>query len=130
MHKYIYIYIYIYHRLALGALTVRLLEEKGVKIGKNKQLDSATGDFLVNQLRAGSLDAVIVYRSNAKATPATLESASIVEVRHPMAVAHQPFAIGAHSDHKHLTERLFRALVAEQGKEQFLKYGFGWELSE
>ncbi len=115
---------------ALGALTVRLLEEKGVKIGENKQLDSATGDFLVNQLRAGSLDAVIVYRSNAKANPATLESASIVEVRHPMAVAHQPFAIGAHSDHKYLTERLFRALVAEQGKEQFLKYGFGWELSE
>ena len=115
---------------ALGALTVRLLTQSGVDIGENKALDSATGDFLVNQLRAGSLDAVIVYRSNAKANPATLDSAHIVEVEHPMAVAHQPFAIGMHSDHKHLTERLFRTLVAEQGKEQFLKYGFGWELAE
>jgi molybdenum ABC transporter molybdate-binding protein len=115
---------------ALGALTIRLLEQEGVDIGDNKKLDSATGDFLVNQLRAGSLDAVIVYRSNAQANPATLKGAHIVEIDNKMAVARQPFAVGLGSDHKHLTGRLFQALVNSMGREQFLKYGFGWELPE
>jgi len=115
---------------ALGALTVRLLESEGVEIGDNKQLDSPTGDLLVNQLRAGSLDAVIVYRSNARANPATLENAHIVDIDHEMAVAEQPFAVGLHSDHKRLTARLFKALVGSHGREQFLKYGFEWALPE
>ena len=115
---------------ALGALTLRLLESEGVDIGDNKKLDSATGDFLVNQLRAGSLDAVIVYRSNARANAATLEDAHIVEIDSEMAVAEQPFAVGVHSDHKHLTGRLFKALVDSRGREQFLKYGFEWQLAE
>ncbi|MCP4848009.1 MAG: molybdate ABC transporter substrate-binding protein [Verrucomicrobiaceae bacterium] len=115
---------------ALGALTVRLLENEKVEIGDNKELDSATGDFLVNQLRAGSLDAVIVYRSNAKANPATLKGAHIVDINNDMAIARQPFAIGLNSDHKHLASRLFRALVNDMGRKQFLDYGFEWELSE
>ena len=115
---------------ALGALTKRLLNAEGIDIGDNKKLDSATGDFLVNQLRAGSLDAVIVYRSNGMATPLTLTDAHIVEIDSKMAVALQPFAVGIDSEHKHLTERLFNALVDTQGREQFLKYGFQWKLSE
>ncbi|MCH2059718.1 MAG: molybdate ABC transporter substrate-binding protein [Verrucomicrobiales bacterium] len=115
---------------ALGALTRRLLVSEGVEIGDNKKLDSATGDFLVNQLRAGSLDAVIVYRSNARANPSTLNDAHIVEIDSEMAVALQPFAVGVDSDHKHLTERLFKAMVDSQGRKQFLKYGFQWKLSE
>ncbi|MFP6873972.1 MAG: molybdate ABC transporter substrate-binding protein [Verrucomicrobiales bacterium] len=115
---------------ALGALTLKLLKQAGVRVGSNKELDSATGDFLVNQLRAGSLDAVIVYRSNAQANPATLETAHIVEINQPMAVAYQPFAVGLHSDHKYLAGRMFQALVSNQGREQFLKNGFGWELAE
>ena len=113
---------------ALGALTNRLLGVMHVDLGANKILDSATGDFLVNQLRAGSLDAVIVYRSNAMAHPTTLKEARIVEIDHPRAVAHQPFAVGANSDHKHLMNRLFQALVAADGRAEFLKYGFRWEL--
>ena len=115
---------------ALGALTKRLLNAEGIDIGDNKKLDSATGDFLVNQLRAGSLDAVIVYRSNGMANPLTLTDAHIVEIDSKMAVALQPFAVGIDSEHKHLTERLFNALVDTQGREQFLKYGFQWKLSE
>ncbi len=115
---------------ALGALTVRLLDALGVAVGDNKQLDSSTGDFLINQLLAGSLDAVVVYRSNAMAHPPTLDSTHIVEIDHPLAVAHQPFAAGLNSDHKQLVARLFEALTGAEGKEQFLKYGFRWELGD
>ena len=52
---------------ALGALTVNLLNSLEIKLGDNLELNSATGDFLVNKLRAGSLDAGIVYKSNALA---------------------------------------------------------------
>ncbi|MED6300068.1 MAG: extracellular solute-binding protein, partial [Verrucomicrobiota bacterium] len=113
---------------ALGALTVRLLEHLNLNLKKNLLLDSATGDFLVNQLRAGSLDAVIVYRSNAMANPTTLEDAFIVDIDEPMAVAIQPFAIGSDSNHKNLMQRLLDALTGNESKKDFLKYGFQWEI--
>jgi hypothetical protein len=73
---------------------------------------------------------VIVYRSNAMANPATLEGAHIVEIDHAEAVARQPFAVGLNSDFKQLSGRLFEALTGEGGKQQFLKYGFRWELDQ
>ncbi len=114
---------------ALGALTVRLLEHLNINVTGNKLLDSATGDFLVNQLRVGSLDAVIVYRSNALANPSTLNDAFIVDINEPMAVAVQPFAIGANSNHKNLMGRLLDALTGNESKLDFLKYGFKWEIN-
>ena len=113
---------------ALGALTVRLFEHLNLNLKKNLLLDSATGDFLVNQLRAGSLDAVIVYRSNAMANPSTLEDAFIVDIDEPMAVAIQPFAIGSDSSHKNLMKRLLDALTGNESRKDFLKYGFQWEI--
>jgi molybdenum ABC transporter molybdate-binding protein len=113
---------------ALGALTVRLLDHLKINVNNNKLLDSATGDFLVNQLRAGSLDAVIVYRSNALANSSTLNDAFIVDIDEPMAVAIQPFAIGANSNHKSLMMRLLDALTGNESKLDFLKYGFKWEI--
>lgn len=113
---------------ALGALTARLFEHLNLNLKKNLLLDSATGDFLVNQLRAGSLDAVIVYRSNAMANPSTLEDAFIVDIDEPMAVAIQPFAIGSDSSHKNLMKRLLDALTGNESRKDFLKYGFQWEI--
>ncbi len=113
---------------ALGALTVRLLDHLKIDVNSNKLLDSATGDFLVNQLRAGSLDAVIVYRSNALANRSTLNDAFIVDIDEPMAVAIQPFAIGVNSNHKNLMQRLLDALTGDESKADFLKYGFKWEI--
>ena len=97
-------------------------------MNRNKLLDSATGDFLVNQLRAGSLDAVIVYRSNALVNPSTLNDAFIVNIDEPMAVAIQPFAIGSNSNHKNLMMRLLDTLTKNESKLDFLKYGFKWEI--
>ena len=113
---------------ALGALTVRLLNHLKINIEKNLLLNSATGDFLVNQLRAGSLDAVIVYRSNALANSSTLDDAFIVNIDDPMAVAIQPFAIGTNSSHRNLMMRLLDSLTGTESKSDFLKYGFKWEV--
>src|SRR5262249_31843094 len=48
---------------ALGALTKRILEAAGMyeAVSRNVVVRSPTGDFLVNQMRTGSLDAAIVY---------------------------------------------------------------------
>ena len=115
---------------ALGALTVRLLESLNIDVSQSKQLDSATGDFLVNQLRAGSLDAVLVYHSNALAHPQTLKEAHILPIDHPDANARQPFAIGKASAQKHLAQRLFLALTSEDAKAGFQKQGFQWILND
>ena len=51
---------------ALGALVKTLLEGKGIwdKLQPNIYSQTPTADLLVNQLRTGSLDAVIVYEAN------------------------------------------------------------------
>ena len=111
---------------ALGALTVKLLDNLKINLESNLTLDSATGDFLVNQLRAGSLDAVIVYRSNALANSSTLDDAAIVEINDSSALAYQPFAIGLNTKHKNLMTRLYDALTSQQAKSDFEKIGFKW----
>lgn len=117
---------------ALGFLTKYLLEEEGLyqKIidSGNLKLDSPTGDFLVNQLKAGSLDAVIVYRSNAMAVSSTAEDFDIIDIDRPNAIATQPFAVSRDSRYPRLLTRFLEACVSESGKERFLKYGFRWEL--
>ena len=111
---------------ALGALTVNLLNSLEIKLGDNLELNSATGDFLVNKLRAGSLDAGIVYKSNALANPTTLDDCVIVEINSPLATALQPFAIGLESNQKNLMERLFKSFTSEMARSDFEKIGFKW----
>ena len=119
---------------ALGALTKKLLEAVGMyqklKDSGNLMDGAATGDFLVNQVRAASLDAVIVYRSNAMSNKGTETDCDLVEINHPDAIAEQPYALGKGSKHRHLLQRFFDSCVSEQGKEAFLKYGFRWELED
>ena len=87
-------------------------------------LDSATGDFLVNQMRTGSLDAVIVYRSNAAAA---LEDVDIVPLNNPGAQATQPFAVAHSTQHPRTLARLLDALTQPNSRERFGALGFGWE---
>ncbi len=119
---------------ALGALTKRMLEADGLYQplleSGNVMPGSATGDFLVNQIRAASLDAVIVYRSNALSNTSTVKDCDIIGINHPKSVAEQPFAIGRGSDHRYLLQRFFKECVTGEGKEAFLKYGFRWELDK
>jgi len=114
---------------ALGALTKKVLADAGLldAVTNNRVVDSATGDFLVNQVRAGGLDAAIVYLSNARATPQTLEELRVVPIDRPGARAVQPFAVGTDSDHPQLCARLFEALTGAAERERFEALGFDWE---
>lgn len=97
---------------ALGFLTERLLDRSALLAAVGERVVSRvpTGDLLVNQLRAGSLDAAIVYKSNL----ATLNGAVIpIMIDHPAAKAVQPYAVGDKSRHRQLAARLLDAVLAD-----------------
>ncbi|MCP5540708.1 MAG: extracellular solute-binding protein [Akkermansiaceae bacterium] len=118
---------------ALGFLTKVLLDGENLSAALaesgNVKLNSATGDLLVNQLKAGSLDAVIVYKSNAMSAASTATDCDIVGIARPNAIAAQPYAVARESAHKHLLDRFLEACVSEEGKQAFLSRGFRWELA-
>jgi molybdate transport system substrate-binding protein len=111
---------------ALGALTQETLKQGGVHdaVMENVKVQSPTGDLLVNQLRAGSLDAVIAYVSNATEAADELEAIAIKDI--PCAVAVQPVAVGRDSMYKQLTARLVDALRSPESRQRFEAHGFHW----
>ena len=117
---------------ALGFLAKSLLAKEGeyqkIVDAGNLKVESPTGDFLVNQIKAGSLDAVIVYRSNAMAARSTAEDFEIIGIDRPDWVATQPYAVAKDSKHGHLMNRFLDSCVSDSGKKDFLRYGFRWEL--
>ena len=119
---------------ALGFLTKTLLDGEGISQplidSGNVKLHSATGDFLVNQLKAGSLDATIVYMSNAKGARSTGDDCDIVEIGKPSAVAEQPYAVARDSRNRRLMERFLDACVSAEGKKAFVEHGFRWEMKD
>jgi molybdate transport system substrate-binding protein len=110
---------------ALGVLTKEtLVQTKQYEpVMKNVVVQSPTGDFLVNQLRTGSLDAVIAYISNAAASGDKLEA---IKIDIPCALAVQPFAVGKESPHKLLAGRLLEAIRSAESKQVFEENGFYW----
>lgn len=110
---------------ALGALTKRLFDQLGIydRIKGNIQSQTPTADLLVNQLRTGSLDAVIVYEAN---TPYVRQELELVRIDHPAAKAIQPYAVGKSSAYPHLMERLMKAICSAPSKEKFQSIGFHW----
>jgi molybdate transport system substrate-binding protein len=117
---------------ALGTLTEQLLERTGqrqsLQESGNLKVESATGDFLVNQVVTGALDAAIVYRSNAVANPDNLrESIDVVPIDVPNAFAAQPIAAARNSRHKHLVGRLLKSLESQESRERMESVGFRWK---
>ena len=108
---------------ALGALTVRLLKGAGLldAVEKNVVVKTPTADLLINQIRTGSLDAVIVYRAN---TPYVRDDLDLVSIDLPNATAIQPYAVCRNSPHKYLMQRLLKAIESEQSKNLFKEIGF------
>src|SRR5207237_6499162 len=82
---------------ALGVVTREFLERhrlyEALEASGNCKLWSPTGEYLVAQIRAGAIDAVIVYRSNALANPKTLDEVGLSDLKDKKARATQPFAI-------------------------------------
>lgn len=116
---------------ALGALTLDLLQQRGLyeslQASGNIEVLASKGDELANQMQIGALDVAIVYRSNALSSEQILEHCDMLGIDNdPQAV--QPYAVHRQSKHKALAKRLETFLTDAAGKEQFLKYGFYWEL--
>jgi ABC-type molybdate transport system substrate-binding protein len=97
-------------------------------IRKNVAVEVPTADFLVNQMRAGGLDAAIVYRVNTQTAGASAASTqaplTFLALRHEGAKAVQPFAVRSDSPHRQLALRLLDHLRANRSA--FEEAGFRW----
>ncbi|MBM3881804.1 MAG: hypothetical protein FJ387_19115 [Verrucomicrobia bacterium] len=107
----------------LGDLTVQLLERSGVADGvlANVRSQTPTADLLVNQIRTGSLDVVVVYEAN---TSQVRDFLDVVHLGVPGAVAVQPYAVGTHSAHPQLMSRLRAAIQKEASRQRYAALGF------
>ncbi|MGE3309661.1 MAG: molybdate ABC transporter substrate-binding protein [Limisphaerales bacterium] len=113
---------------ALGALTARLLRQLGLDaaIQPNIAVQTPTADLLVNQLRAGGLDAAIVYQANTSQVRDVLE---VIPIEAPEALAIQPYAVGQSSSNALLMARLLDALLSSDSRRRFEDAGFVWRPS-
>ncbi|MCF7676063.1 MAG: substrate-binding domain-containing protein, partial [Akkermansiaceae bacterium] len=115
---------------ALGYLTRLMLERSqlGVPLDQsgNIALLSGKGDDLVNAMQARSLDAALVYRSNALASPPILESCEIIALDDPLATATQPFAVALDTRFPCLAARLGSYLYDPSARARFEELGFSW----
>jgi ABC-type molybdate transport system substrate-binding protein len=114
---------------ALGLLTQQTLAQSKLQaeVMKNVVVQSPTGDMLVNQLRAGSLDAVVAYVSNA-VTAADVLDAFPIDV--PCALAVQPVAVARDAKRKQIAARLVEALRSAESRARFEAEGFRWRADE
>ena len=122
---------------ALGALTddllkqLKLHERVYAPSRKTPVVHTDAGHMLVNQLRTGSLDVVVVYRSNVLSNKENAEKyIEAVEMNLPQAVAVQPYAVGVESQHRHLMRRLLETILTPDTKQGFLDAGFTWVADE
>jgi molybdate transport system substrate-binding protein len=111
----------------LGFMTQGILRATGLEesIRKNVVVEVPTADFLINQMRAGALDAAIVYRVNALLQS---EHLNFIPIDHEGAKAVQPFAVRVDSPRAQLAKRLeahFRA-----NRNAFEDAGFHWRGEE
>ncbi len=113
---------------AMGWLTQNTFREGGVQteVMKNVTVQTPTGDMLVNQLLTGSLDAAVVYLSNAAGAGEKLDAIQIQGLE--CSVAIQPFAISPKSPNAQTASRLFNRITAVKSQENFLAEGFRWSL--
>ncbi|MBL9135719.1 MAG: substrate-binding domain-containing protein [Verrucomicrobiales bacterium] len=110
---------------ALGALTADLLRRHQLfdRVMSNVVVQTPTADLLVNQLRVGGLDAVVVYEVN---TRQVADQIGVQPIDLPGATAIQPVAIGRTTSHPRLMERLLSALRSAESRQRFKDAGFHW----
>lgn len=112
---------------AMGAITQNMLEATGMRdvVMKNVKVQLPTGDGLVNHLLAGSLDAIIAYRSNAMTAGPKVEA---LPIDVPQSLAIQPMAIGKESKFKQLAARLMATIKSDESRKRFESIGFQWRV--
>ena len=111
----------------LGYMTRGMLKSSGLhdSVHKNVVVETPTADLLVNQMRVGALDAVIVYRVNYQPSAEFLD---YLPIQHEGAHAVQPFAVRGDSPHRYLGQRLLAFL--KNNRAQFERSGFNWRGEE
>ena len=114
-----------HEKSAMGNIAWKMLVQMNVydALAPNLSVESPTGDFLVNQLRTGSLDAIIACRSNWTGVREHLDA---VPIDHPLARMTQPYAVGRNTRYKQMLARLQDALTTATARERFEAEGFGW----
>jgi molybdenum ABC transporter molybdate-binding protein len=114
-----------HEKSAMGNIAWKMLVEMKLydALQPNLSVESPTGDFLVNQIRTGSLDAIIACRSNWTGVREHLDA---VPIDHPLARMTQPYAVGRNSRYPQLMSRLRDFLTSAASRERFEAEGFGW----
>jgi ABC-type molybdate transport system substrate-binding protein len=114
-----------HEKSAMGNVAWKMLKDMGIyeALQANMKVESPTGDLLVNQLRTGSLDAIIACRSNLYSVQEHLEG---IPIQHPLANMTQPYAVGKESQNKNLAARLHEAILAKESRQRFEAAGFRW----
>ena len=109
-------------------MTRGMLKSSGLNdsVRKNVVVETPTADLLVTQLRAGGLDAAIVYRVSVQA--AASEHLDFLPIQHEGAKAVQPFSVRSTSPNARLGQRLLAFLKANHAK--FEQAGFQWRGEE
>ncbi len=107
----------------LGFMSAGILRSMNLfdSVMKNASSQVPTGDFLVNQLRTGSLDAAVVYRTNIQSQPDHFDA---IPLPADKAKAIQPFAVRKDSSYSAIGHRMLDYLKAHKGS--FEKAGFVW----
>ena len=113
---------------AMGWITQNTFREGGLQqeIMPNVKVQTPTGDMLVNQLRTGSLDAAVVYLSNAAGSAEYLDAIRITGIE--CSIATQPWAVAKESPYPNLASRLFAKICSTESQEVFAAEGFRWEM--
>ena len=110
-------------------MTKRLLESQNLwdNVYKNVRSQTPTADLLVNQIRTGSLDAVVVYEANVSQVKDKLD---IVRLSEDNANALQNFGISSNSENQNLMKRLLKALTDVSSKKSYIDNGFEWKYNK
>jgi ABC-type molybdate transport system substrate-binding protein len=116
---------------ALGKLTEELLHKAGLYDSvyspkrRHPVVHTDAAHLLINQMRAGALDAALVYRSNVlSAAKEGRNDLEIIELSPGGVQARQPFAIARSTRHKYLMRRLLAALTGPESVARFRRLGF------
>lgn len=109
---------------AMGWITQMTFREGGVQqqVMANVKVEVPAGDMLVNQMRTGSLDAAVVYLSNAAGAADILDAIQIQGIACSVAV--QPWAVFKESNYSQTAGRLFKAIQSTEAQADFEAEGF------
>lgn len=115
---------------AMGWITQNTFREGGIQkeVMANVTVQSPTGDMLVNQMLTGSLDAAVVYLSNAAGAGEKLDALQIQGIE--CSTATQPWAVAKESKYPQLAARLFQQICSVESQEIFTAEGFRWTMPE